>query len=262
MQPLHDALQGALRPAPRPALTLGPALVLGAGGWLGSAMLSQVLAAGHARVGAWVRQPMASTHRGLVAVPEAVWQAPTPAQREAWAGATAYLVLERAGLVGARDAVFAAPQAADLLPLARQLRDLGVARLAVVLPHAANSLPEALRHGFADADEHALSTLGFDQLLLVRSSRDAAALPPGTPWWDRLAAAWWSQLRWIVPDAERPLRSVALARVVVAAVRLLREAPPGVRVLPQGVASRAAHAAEGVEPVLRTWLALPPKNGA
>jgi hypothetical protein len=256
MSTLHDALQGAMRPA-SPAATaakVGPALVLGAGGWLGAAMLAQVLSGGFQQVGAWVRQPMASTHRGLVAVDDALLATPSESQRATWAGSTAFVVLERPGLVGARDRVFVSPPAADLLALARQLRALGVARLLVVLPHAANSLPEALRHGFANEDEQALSTLGFDQVVLVRSSREAAALPDGTPWWDRLAAAWWAQLRWIIPDAERPLRSVALARVVAAAERLLREAPQGVWVLPQQVASRAAHAREGVEAVLRTWV--------
>ena len=82
----------------------------------------------------------------------------------------------------------------------------------------------------ADRDEQALSELGFTQLVLVRSSRDTQALVPGTPWLERFAAAWWSQLRWMLPDAERPLRSVALARVVVAVERLLRQAGPGVRV--------------------------------
>ncbi len=255
MSPLSDALRGALHPtaaAPSP----GPALVLGAGGWLGAAVLSQVLAAGHSRVGAWVQRAMASTHRGLVGVSQSELATPSDAQREAWAGATAYVVLERPGLVGARDAAFVAPDVAQLPVLARQLRALGAKRLFVVVPHAANTLPEALRHGFANADEQALAGLGFEQVVLVRSSRDAASLPPGTPWLDRLAAAWWAQLRWIVPDAERPLRSVALARVVVAAARVLRQAPPGVRVLPQGLASRAAHAPEGAEAVLRAWAGL------
>lgn len=260
MNPLSEALRGALHPtaaSPSP----GPALVLGAGGWLGAAVLSQVLAGGYRRVGAWVQRPMASTHRGLVGVTQAELTAPSDAQREAWAGATAFVVLERPGLVGARDAAFAAPAVAELPALAGQLRALGATRLFVVVPHAANTLPEALRHGFANADEQALAGLGFEQVVLVRSSRDAASLPPGTPWWDRVAAAWWAQLRWIIPDAERPLRSVALARVVVAAARLLRQAPPGVRVLPQGLASRAAQAPEGVDAVLRGWAGLAPDAG-
>ena len=251
--PIQDALKGALQRR-LAAVPLGPAVVLGAGGWLGAALLAQVLAAGHSRVGALVQQRMASTHRGLVALTEAELATADGATRERWTGATAYLVLERHGLSGARDAAFVAPQVSDLPLLGRQLRAMGVTRLFVVVPHAASSLPEALRHGFADGDEQALAQLGFDQLVFVRSSRDGAALAPGTPWLERFAAAWWSQLRWMLPDAERPLRSVALARVVVAAARLLRNAGPGVRVLPQGLASRAAQAREGMESVLKEWI--------
>lgn len=252
MNSVSSALQGALHPPPS-VTHPGPALLLGAGGWLGAALLSQVLAGGYRRVGAWVRQPMASSHHGFVALPTEELTAPTDAQREAWAGATAFVVLERPGLVGARDAAYAAPSVAQLPAFAQQLRTLGATRLFVVVPHGANSLPDALRHGFANADEQALAAMGFDQVVLVRSSRDAEGLPPGAPWWDRLAAAWWAQLRWIIPDQERPLRSVALARVVVAAARLLRQAPPGVRVLSQGLASRAAQAPEGIESALREW---------
>lgn len=251
MSSLSDALQGALRPAPRPVLP-SPALVLGAGGWLGAALLTQVLAAGHSRVGALAAQPLLSTHRGLLSLRPTELAAPDAAARSTWAGATAYLVLERPGLTGARDAAFVAPQVAELPVLGQQLRDLGVQRLFVLVPHAPNSLPEALKQGFADADEQALAGLGFEQLVLVHNSRERVE-PPGRSWLERVMAVWWSQLRWMLPDAERPLRSVALARVVVRAERLLRGAAPGVRVLPQGLASRAAHAPEGIEAVLRPW---------
>lgn len=255
MMDVNQALQGALRPhsgVTQPAP--GPALVLGAGGWLGAALLAQVLAAGHGPVGVWVRQPMASTHRGLLSLTEQTLAAPTPADRLRWQGGTAVVVLERAGLVGARDGAFLAPEVADLKVLAAQLLDLGVTRLVVVVPHAAASLPAALRQGLAHPDEAALVAMGFKQVLLVRSSRDALDVPAGTPWWERVAAWWWAQLRWMVPSDERPLRSVALARVVVRAARLLGEAPQGVWVLPQDVASRAAHAPAGLDSVLRPWL--------
>ncbi len=229
-----------------------PALVLGAGGWLGAALLAQVLAAGHAHVGALVQQPLASTHRGLQALALADLQSPDERARSRWAGATAYLVLERPGLTGARDAAFVAPSVVQLPELGRQLRALGVRRLFVLLPHAPNSLPEALRAGFADQDEQALSQLGFEQLVLLRSSRERVA--QGGNWLERFAAAWWAQLRWMLPDSERPLRSVALARVVVTAERVLREAGPGTWVLSQELASRAAHAPQGVEAALRIEL--------
>jgi hypothetical protein len=252
---LNDALQGVLRPAAASA-TPGPALVLGAGGWLGAALLTQVLAAGHSRVGALVPQRLASTHSGLVGLAPETLAAPDARARERWAAATAYVVLERPGLQGSRDAAFVSPDVAELPRLAAQLRGLGATRLFVVVPHAPSSLPEALRHGFADAHEQALSAMGFEQLVLVRSSREALGLPAGSSWLQRFAAAWWSQLRWILPDAERPLRSVALARVVVAVERLLRQAGPGVRVLTQEQASRALQSGQDLDRALRAWAGL------
>lgn len=245
---VNDALQAALGPpAPRPALE--PALLIGAGGWLGSALLAQLLNAGQfARVGAWVVKPAqwrGSTHRGVVAVDDAGLLDPS------WQGGCAFVVLERAGLGGERDTVFGSPRAEDLLALARRLHQSGMRRLVVLQSHLPGSLPEALRHGFADTLEQGLASLGFAQLLLVRSSREALGPAPGTPWLERLAALWWAQLRWLLPSNERPLRSVALARVVVAATRLLRERDGSVFVLPQEVASRAAHDPDGVEAGLR-----------
>ena len=79
MVDVNEALQGAWRAAPAPSASgPGPALVLGAGGGLGAALLTQVLSAGHTRVGAWVHRSMASTHRGLLSVRPDTLQAPTP----------------------------------------------------------------------------------------------------------------------------------------------------------------------------------------
>jgi hypothetical protein len=234
----------------------GPALVLGAGGWLGAALLTRVLGAGHCRVGAWVdgdAQWRGSTHRGLVAVPAVTWEAPNEAAQQTWAGATAYVVLERAGLNGTRDAVFPSPSAEGLPALGAALLRLGATRLVVVVPHGSNALPAALAHGFADLQEQALGALPLEQLLLVRASQTAAD-DAGAGWLHRLAALWWAQLRWMIPSNEQPLRSVALAEVVVNATALLNEVQArGVRVLPQGLASRAAHAQSGWRNVLQAW---------
>jgi len=70
------------------------------------------------------------------------------------------------------------------------------------------------------------------QLLLVRSSSDALVLPEGTSSVERFAAAWWLQLRWMLPGEEKPLRGVAVVR-------------------------QAAHAPEGVERHLRAALTIP-----
>lgn len=246
---LNDALRGGLR-APRQRAAAESALLLGAGGWLGAALLSQLLAAPYLRVGAWIDRTehwRGSTHRRV----EGLGSEALLAGSEAWQGASAFIVLERGGLSGPRDAVFAVPRPEQLLDLATRLRTTGVQRLVVVLPHLPGSLPEALRHGFADGSEQQLAALGFRQLLLVRSSCDAQSAPTSTGWLQRLADLWWAQLKWMLPSNERPLRSVALARVVVAAARLLPELPGSVFILPQEVASRAVHEPAGIVAVLR-----------
>ena len=230
---------------------LAPALLLGAGGWLGAALLAQLLSSGgFSKVGAWATRALRSSHHSVLGVD-------IESLGDAWVGGTGFIVLERSGLTGARDAVFGAPQVEDLVRMAQQLHAAGLRRLVVVLPHLPGSLPDALRYGFVDGTEQALSMLGFEQLLLVRSSRDALALPEGTPWIERFAAAWWSQLRWMLPGEEKPLRSVALARVVVQAACLMKEFTRSVVVLPQALASQAAHAPEGAERHLRAALTIP-----
>lgn len=215
-----------------------------------------MLDAGHSQVGAWVDGDAhwrGSSHRGLVGVPASTWTSPDDAAQRTWAGATAYVVLERAGLTGPRDAVFPCPSADNLPALGTALLHLGVTRLVVVVPHGSNALPAALAHGFADLQEQALGALPLEQLLLVRASRTAAD-DHGGRWLSRLAALWWAQLRWMIPSNEQPLRSAALAQVVVNATALLHEVHArGVRVLPQGLASRAAHAQAAWRSVLLDW---------
>lgn len=248
---LENALQAALRPPQALRHTAEPALLLGAGGWLGSALLEQLSSGAFTPVGAWVRQPLRSAQRGLLGLDDAALAALPPR----WQGACAFVVLERDGLARARTAVFGEPTAEQLPALAARLLAGGVRRLVLVLPHAPGSLPAALQHGFADGLEQQLAGLGFAQLLIVRSSRHAERRASG--WMQRLADFWWAQLRWLLPDDERPLRAVALARVVVTAARLLRDQPGGVHLLPQPLASRAAQAPEGIEAHLRAALTMP-----
>lgn len=54
------------------------------------------------------------------------------------------------------------PAPSQLPALAAWLHRSGVRTLAVVLPHAQGTLPEALKRGLAIMDEHALAALGFD----------------------------------------------------------------------------------------------------
>lgn len=251
---LTQALRGAQHRAADAMPPLATVLVLGAGGTLGSAVLAKALVAGRfQRVMAVVSRPLASTIRGLHPLPAATLQgAPQPLGID-----TAILVFERARHSNGRDDAFLQPEPADLLPLARALLAGGARRLLVVLPHAPALLPHALRHGLASLDEGAVAALGFDQLVFVRSAQaagpaDAAGLP-AAPRLQRFADWWMSQLAWMVPASEQPVRAVKLAGLVVQLARRLPQSRHGTRVLPQDVLSLAA--LDGGDTALDDWLA-------
>lgn len=252
---LNHALHGALRPAAVAMPPLATVLVLGAGGTLGSAVLAEALVAGRfQRVMAVVSRPLASTICGLHPLPADTLQGtPRPLGID-----TAILVFERARHSNGRDDAFLQPEPADLLPLARALLAGGARRLLVVLPHAPALLPQALRHGLASLDEGAVAALGFEHLVFVRSAQAAGAgtAVAGVSVASRLQrfADWWmSQLAWMVPASEQPVRAVKLAALVVQLARRLPQSRPGTRVLPQDVLSRAA--LDGGDTALGDWLA-------
>ena len=254
-EPLTQALHGALRPAAVAMPPLATVLVLGAGGTLGSAVLAEALVAGRfQRVMAVVSRPLASTIRGLHPLPaDMLHGTPRPLGVD-----TALLVFERARHSNGRDDAFLQPEPADLLPLARALLAGGTRRLLVVLPHAPALLPHALRHGLASLDEGAVAALGFEHLVFVRSAQAAGAdkSVAGASVASRVQrfADWWmSQLAWMVPASEQPVRAVKLAALVVQLARRLPQSRPGTRVLPQDVLSQAA--LDGGDTALDDWLA-------
>jgi hypothetical protein len=258
-EPLTHALRGALRPAAMAMPPLATVLVLGAGGTLGSALLAEALVAGRfQRVMAVVSRPLTSTIRGLHPLPAQTLQGtPRPLGID-----TAILVFERARHSNGRDDAFLQPEPADLLPLARALLAGGARRLLVVLPHAPALLPQALRHGLASLDEGAVAALGFEHLVFVRSAQAGAGQAgagktvAGLSVASRLQrfADWWmSQLAWMVPASEQPVRAVKLAALVVQLARRLPQSRPGTRVLPQDVLSQAA--LDGGDTALDDWLA-------
>lgn len=242
---LNHALRGAA--ATPPAARRKPrALVVGAGGRLGSALLAEALGSGAwSQVAALVEGPIASALRGFEALHAAQLDTATDLD-------TAFVVFERERHSHGRDDAFVRPDPAQMLTLGRTLHRAGVQQLLVVLPHAPSMLPAALRGGFASDDEAAVAALGYAQLVLLRPAQD---LMPDTDASrvQRLVGWWLSQLRWMVPQQEQALRSVRVAALAVQIARLLREAPPGTRVVPPGLLWRAAQA-PSPEEVLRGWL--------
>ncbi len=229
---------------------LEPALVLGAGGRLGSALLAEALVAGRfASVQAWVAAPLVSTMRGLAPLTEAAFATAGPL-----GAGTAFVVFERERFSNGRDEAFVMPQPQSLPALAGRLREGGVRRLVVALPHASSMLPQALAEGLATHDEAFVAGLGFEHVLLIKPSQDLAAARAGSVV-ERFAQWWLSQLRWMIPQREQPLRAAVLARLVVTLARGLPRAPPGTYVVPQSLLWQLAQDADGGESRATAWLA-------
>lgn len=230
MIPVDSALRGAqhsplMTPPMRPLRRL---LVVGAGGVLGAALLAEALVAGRFQgVQALTLGPLVSSLRGLQ---------PLHHDQLAHSGSDvadlAVLVFERRRHANGRDDAFVQPDPADLLPLATALHGAGIRHLVVLLPHAPALLPHALKAGFASQAEAEVAALGFSHVVFVRAAQNLPAPEPGRASLQRLAAWWLSQLSWMVPTREQPVRAVRLAQVVAQLARQLPDSPPGTRVLP------------------------------
>ena len=110
----------------------------------------------------------------------------------------------------------------------------GEAALAVVVPHEQGRLPQALKAGLANLDEHAVASMGFARLLLVRPAATPQA-PPHANVLEWLAHRMLSIFAYMVPSNEMPPRAADLAALVDEALRAM---PPGVHIAPPELARR------------------------
>jgi len=140
------------------------------------------------------------------------------------------------------------PAPEQLPELARWLRASGVRTLAVVLPHGPGRLPEGLKRGLASLDEHAVASLGFERVLIVRSARKPAGKRHAQPL-KRLAHWMLGVFKYMVPSSEQPVRAVKVAELLAAA---LRRAPPGIHVAAPDLVWQAAQG--DTEGAVRRWL--------
>ena len=245
MDPLQLALRGAGHSTPRPLAVRQTLLVVGGGGALGSAILSESLVAGRfLRVMALVAESLASAVRGFEPWPEQALREGQPLKAE-----VAVIVFERARRSHGRDDVFVQPEVFDLLPLARLLRGSGVRRLLVVVPHTPALLPQALAHGLANLDEAAVVNLGFEHLVWLRAAQSAPR-EAGLSLMQRFANWWLSQLAWMVPQRQQPVRAAALARCVAQLAQALPLMPPGTRVMAPETLWQWAQQPEGLAAAL------------
>jgi hypothetical protein len=140
------------------------------------------------------------------------------------------------------------PGPEQLPELAGWMRGSGVTTLAVVLPHAQASLPEALKRGLASLDEQAVAALGFERFLLIRSAqKPAAARSRGIL--PALAHRMISIAGLMVPGSEQPVRPAKVAELLAVALQL---APPGIHIAAPELVWRAAHG--DVRATARHWL--------
>lgn len=247
MSRLEQALAGAGRAATAVhAADARALLVAGAGGALGTAVVEQALAdARFARVAALVDHALVAAPRRLCGV--------RADALEAGVADTAVVVFDRARGRHGREDVFTRPPPQSLPALARVLRDAGVRRLVVTMPHAPAMLPQALRRGLASLDEAAVAALGFEQFVVVRSAQRPGEAGGRVPRLQRVADALLAQLHWMVPLREQPVRAEKVAALVLAIVRALPLAAPGTRIAPPELVWLAAQPGD-VDALTRRWL--------
>jgi hypothetical protein len=246
---LDQAMRGGQAPAPRPG-HVRQAIMAGAAGPLGSAVLEQLLGGGaFARVHALVVGPMAPALRGFVPLHvDRLAAGPAPPAE------TAVVVFDRERFSFGREEAFARPRPQELPALARALLAAGVAHLVVVLPHAPALLPQALKAGLASLDESAVAALGFQHLVFVRPAQAGGGTAGGS-WLQRVAHGVLAQLRWMVPQREQPLRPLKVAQFVAQLARQLPLAPPGTRVVAPEWVWLSAQPGHAAGDVVQRWLA-------
>lgn len=223
--------------------------MVGAGGALGAAVLEQALGAGlFAQVVVLADEPIAPALRGFVAVDRAALEG------GGVRADTAFVVFDRARGRHGREDAFHRPDPIVLPALARLLHGrCGVARLLLVLPHAPALLPQALKAGLASLDEQAVAATGFEQLVILRPSQQAAdgstrSLP------QRVAQGMLAQLRWMIPQRDQPMRPGKVAALALEIARALPHARGGTRVAPPELVWQAAQPQQDVAALVQAWL--------
>lgn len=227
------ALAAALRPVAAPARRVR-LLVAGATGATGEAVLARLAASpriGH--IGVLLRQPVTVALRhvqGVVVSSEgpARW-APHPADE-------GVVMFDPPRLFHGREKALWHVEPGHLPAVAAWMKASGVRRLLIVMPHAQGRLPEAVKHGLASLDEQAVTALGFDTVIIVRSAQSPGrAAGQSAP--QRLAAAMLGVLHHLVPAREKPVRVQRVAEFAEAALAL---APAGIHIAAPGLVWDAA----------------------
>jgi len=247
MKLVQEALRAGHSGSPLRRSQREPVLLLGGAGALGSAVLERMLSAAPVEVA--VIGPLETGLQGLMPLP----LVPTLAEPLLTRARLALLVFDVPRHANGRERSFYLPQPEQLPALGRALRAGGIEDLLIVLPHAPARLPQALKTGLASLDEQAVASLGFRHLLILRPSRDGVKLPAAA---SLQGVANWvlSQLRWMIPAPDLPMRPAKVAELTVQLALQLPRAAPGTRVAPPELVYAAAQT-QDVAGLAADWLA-------
>jgi len=221
-------------------------VIAGATGPLGNEVLRLLVGAQRFRqVQVLAREPITTGLRGV-----GTFDVPgdDPAAWPFVKAGTAVVMFDPPRMFYQRERALWTPKPQQLPALARWLHASGVSTVAIVLPHAQMRLPEALKRGLADLDEHTVAQLGFDRLLFVRTPSKAGAARERHPL-QRLANWVLAALKYMIPTTEQPVRAVKVAQFVASALKV---APSGIHVAAPETVWQAAQG--DVDTVVRGWL--------
>lgn len=197
------------------------ALVAGATGRFGEALLNRVLADGdYAEVVALAQAPMSLGVRGLALAPLHA----LPPVHDAFVAVAAPGAPARS--FHGRDAAWMAVEPSRLLAVAEAACAAGARRLVLVSPTPVWQQMGGLRAGLAGEAELALAALPLTSLTVLRPVVEAGGRAMG--WVERVASIYTSLQMLAMPRSMPVLRSEELARCAVAAMRRARD---GVSVL-------------------------------
>jgi hypothetical protein len=200
------------------------ALIFGACGATGEALLGDLLAGEHyARVFAVTRLPLPSSTRKLHThlLADGARSLVLPRADDA------YLVIGEHNSYYRRDEAFRALSFDQLPAAAAAARAAGVARLAVVAPVAIYSHSSAFRDSLMNRAEYELHALGFETLALVRPAAPEKFFRHRN-WGRRLAAFVLRQLHGLMPEAYHPPTA---RRIAQAAAGALAQARAGLTII-------------------------------
>jgi hypothetical protein len=233
------------RSAPPP--TLPRLLIAGATGALGNAVLRRLVGMQrHSHTHVLASLPLGQGMRHVSAHEVA-------GQVAQWPRATAdvaIVMFDPPRMFYQRERALWTPAPDQLAAVGAWLKSCGVHTLAVVLPHAQGTLPEALKRGLASLDEHALAALGFERLLIVRTAEKPLATS-GQNALEKLAAWMLSIASFMVPSSEQPVRATKVAELVDMA---LQQLPVGTWVAAPELVWQAAQGDAGqMRQVVREW---------